>query len=220
MFERSLELYRVAGDAKKNFYYDCLDDLRKGNESEEDFQQRLSAQEAIFKQFRRQPSCHVRLGSIQGERPRQKEVDVLIAVDMLTQAARGNFQKVILMTGDLDFRPLIESLVGFGIDVTLAAFNRASEKLIEAADNFEEYSANDIFKWINSSHRENMNLPKRMQSDNPPPLASCNSSEDWSIIFDDQVTNQYIAYKQHRDGYLWVHHEDQIFLEAYIEVCC
>jgi hypothetical protein len=64
----------------------------------------------------------VRLGSLSGKgnRKRQKKVDVLLAVEALDHAFRKNMAQVCLITGDLDFSPLVESLVKLGTYVTVS----------------------------------------------------------------------------------------------------
>jgi hypothetical protein len=52
---------------------------------------------------------HVRLGTVTGKRRRQKEVDILLATDMLTHGFNGNMKTAVLLSGDLDFRPIIEA---------------------------------------------------------------------------------------------------------------
>src|SRR3990170_2627238 len=54
--------------AEKAFYYDCLDDIPKKDESEEDFQKRLQEEEDFFNSIRSQPGYHVVLGSMSGTR--------------------------------------------------------------------------------------------------------------------------------------------------------
>ncbi len=66
---------------------------------------------------------HVRLGTLkqrqQGRRVTQKEVDVTIAVDMFKHGTSRVIEKAVLVTGDLDFRPVVESLVQVGVVVEL-----------------------------------------------------------------------------------------------------
>jgi uncharacterized LabA/DUF88 family protein len=61
----------------------------------------------------------MRLGSLRGapKKRRQKEVDVLLAADMLTHGYDGNMDKAILIAGDLDFRRVVEALVRRGVFV-------------------------------------------------------------------------------------------------------
>ena len=84
------------------FYYDCLDEDRRGNETDREFSLRLDQQNNRLQELRDINDCHIRLGTLKGRKRReQKEVDVLIAVEMMAHAARGNMQKAVLVTGEL-----------------------------------------------------------------------------------------------------------------------
>jgi uncharacterized LabA/DUF88 family protein len=43
-----------------------------------------------------------------GKKRQQKEVDVLLAVDMLTRSFYKNMTKAVLLAGDRDFKPVVE----------------------------------------------------------------------------------------------------------------
>lgn len=49
----------------------------------------------------------------------QKEVDILIAVDMLTHTHRKNMHRLTFISGDQDFAPLVEAVVRDGMYVEL-----------------------------------------------------------------------------------------------------
>jgi uncharacterized LabA/DUF88 family protein len=85
------------------FYYDCFDEEKRTGETDTAFGDRLEKQNARLRDLRDVDDCHIRLGALKGaKRRQQKEVDVLIAVDMMAHAARGNMDKAVLVTGDLD----------------------------------------------------------------------------------------------------------------------
>ena len=90
----------------KTFYYDCKDDLKKATETEEQFRKRLE-QEEHFNGIQGVRGCHVQLGTLtsEGTRKRQKEVDILLTVDMMNRAIRQNMDHAFLLSGDADFRP-------------------------------------------------------------------------------------------------------------------
>src|SRR5216684_2723392 len=48
---------------------------------------------------------------------REKEVDILLATDMLTHGFNGSMGNAVLLSGDLDFRPIVEALVRHGVFV-------------------------------------------------------------------------------------------------------
>src|SRR5262245_9289366 len=92
--EARLEVRQVKEklQATKCFYYDCVDDIQGENESQESFEIRLREQEAQFAKIQEIYATHVQLGSMTGTRKnkRQKQVDILLAVDMLNHAFRRN----------------------------------------------------------------------------------------------------------------------------------
>ena len=121
---------------QKIFYYDCVDELQGGNESDEDLARRVKAQEDRFNAIRDSPGWHVREGRLVGERkPRQKRVDVLLAVEMLSHAFNKNMQEAILIAGDDDFTPLVEELLRHGTFVQVWSDRRSgSPHLRHTAD--------------------------------------------------------------------------------------
>ncbi len=120
---------------RKVFYYDCLPPKRP-EYTTEDYEVAVDQMEGFFCQLRSLPGVHVYEGFIKGERrPRQKGVDVAIAVDMLTHSYKKNMDKATLLAGDLDFLPLVEALVKDGMYVNLwyCDFSVAKD-LVFAAD--------------------------------------------------------------------------------------
>lgn len=100
-----------------------------------------SDSEELFERLRARDGWHVSLGDSkrrgkgQQRHVQQKEVDVLLAVDMLTHAHRRNATSLALLAGDLDFRPLLEAVVREGAYVTLICEEAsASMELRHAAD--------------------------------------------------------------------------------------
>jgi uncharacterized LabA/DUF88 family protein len=104
------------GQLQRVFYYDCLHDIAKVNETPEQLDARIRDQRAFFDKIQSNHGFHVRLGSLSGssKKFRQKEVDILLAVEMLDNAFRKNMTSVALIAGDLDFAPLVDSLVRLG----------------------------------------------------------------------------------------------------------
>ncbi len=56
------------------------------------------------------PYTKVVRGFVRGKKRRQKAVDVLLAVDMVLQAAQDKYDTAILIAGDLDFQPAVEAV--------------------------------------------------------------------------------------------------------------
>lgn len=146
---------------QKKFYYDCLPP-KKYSENREDYEIRIKPQIEFYNKLRSLNGFHVFLGttSSEGGRARQKGVDIMIAVHMLTHCFRRNMEKATLLTGDLDFKPLIESLVQDGMDVTLW-FNDAStsKELVYAADSQRDLSVLTLHNYAT----------KDFLQKNPPP---------------------------------------------------
>jgi uncharacterized LabA/DUF88 family protein len=152
----SLELDKICPTATRTFYYDCRDSLDSAV-SKKGGKLILTEEEVIFRRFRRAKNCHVKLGTLKGKgrKRRQKEVDVLIVVDLLTQAHRGNFQKAVLIAGDMDFRPALNSLVDSGVEVELwCRKENVAEELVGAADTVKELDMRDFITWIDSWRHE------------------------------------------------------------------
>jgi hypothetical protein len=93
---------------------------------------------------------HVRYGCLSpGKKRQQKEVDVLLAVDMLTHSFNKNMDEAVLLSGDRDFRPVVESIVRLGTLVKVADDPRSgSRPLARAADNEMEIDITALCRWI------------------------------------------------------------------------
>jgi uncharacterized LabA/DUF88 family protein len=138
----------------KTFYYDCVDDIKLDNETQGDFDQRVQRQVAEFEKIASHPDWHVRHGTLSGNsrpggrraRRHQKEVDVLLAVDMMNHAFRQNMERAILVAGDLDFKPVVESLIQLGRHVTVAACEQTCHRELRlAADAFQPITVHQLF---------------------------------------------------------------------------
>lgn len=119
------------------FYYDCLNDIPRVGETEDQLQKRVTEQQAYFDNLQSFEGFHVRLGSLSGtsRKFRQKEVDILLAVDALEHAFRRNLSSITLWAGDLDFVPLVDSLVRSGTWVEIFYDKRSfAQRLLDAAD--------------------------------------------------------------------------------------
>ena len=80
----------------------------------------------------------------------QKEVDVMLAVQMMEHAFRGNMNKAVLLSGDLDFRPLVESLIRLGVFVEVVGDrSHISQDLIHSADSHKKLTFQNYHDWSN-----------------------------------------------------------------------
>jgi len=145
---------RLPFGGAKTFYYDCLNDIKLDCESNEQFDLRLGAQEAEFEKIASHPDWHVRHGTLSGNsrpggrraRRQQKEIDVLLAVDMMNHAFRQNIERAVLVAGDLDFKPVVESLIQLGRHVTVAACEQTCHRELRlAADAFHSITVHQLF---------------------------------------------------------------------------
>jgi len=134
---------------KRAFYYDCVDELRRQGESDSDYQERLQGQSRQIDEINTVPGFFVRLGSLRGDarRRRQKEIDVLLAVDMLTHSHNQNMSRAVLIAGDLDFKPVVEALVMQGTLVTVVSDLRSTSRdLANAADQHEPLNLRTLWR--------------------------------------------------------------------------
>lgn len=132
------------------FYYDAPP-ARKPNEDQEAYELRHSAYFQEIAELCRVDSFFCRTGYIRGhgKRARQKAVDIQIAVDMMSHAARGNLTEAVLLSGDLDFEPLVSALVSLGTRVTVwAELSSASEDLLAAADRQRSFTLEDAVRLL------------------------------------------------------------------------
>jgi uncharacterized LabA/DUF88 family protein len=159
-----LDYPRLCVGCKKTFYYDCLP-AKKSNESEGEFADRRDEKRDFFNYLRSLDSWHVNEGVGRWNKKRgssQKEIDILIAVDMLTHAYRRNMDQIRFIAGDLDFRPLLEAAVGDGMHVTLwYGAQKTNVDLIYAADSKVPIDIYRLFDFCLPQFRERCKLPSR-----------------------------------------------------------
>lgn len=94
----------------------------------------------------------VRLGKMQktpGDRKdRQKQVDVLLALDMFRLASSGKMDMAILVSGDGDFVPLLQAVKDEGVLTKVVyAPNSFDNDLRIVADGHLEIGASDLRRW-------------------------------------------------------------------------
>ena len=135
------------------FYYDCIDDEQSDSESEEEYKSRVALQKRYFELLDSVPRVHVRHGSLRGRKrrrgePRQKEIDILLAVEMLEAAYYRQMTKAVLIAGDLDFRPVVEAVIRIGPRVDVYMTQQAgSIDLARAADSHQIITPHDFLEW-------------------------------------------------------------------------
>jgi hypothetical protein len=79
-------------------------------------------------------------------------VDVQFAVDALLMASRGLFGSCTLLTGDLDFKPLVTALVEMGVNVHLLyPEDETNDDLKAAADSVRAMTIDVWQEWLSPS---------------------------------------------------------------------
>jgi uncharacterized LabA/DUF88 family protein len=218
------ELKNAAG-ARRAYFYDCLDDIQRPGESDGDYARRVETQETFFAGVQALSGFHVRLGSLRGspKRLRQKEVDVLLAVDMLTHGFDGNVEKAVLLAGDLDFRPIIEALVRRGVFVEVwYEKNSLAKELRWAADHGYRMDFEQLYRWAAYSFRERCPLPRVDRAHLP--LVNVTYDREGSFngrnlrIMQDCGRGDFVLRFDNFDGILWMDHSDRNVLERYFTV--
>jgi uncharacterized LabA/DUF88 family protein len=151
------EVLKREFNARRVFLYDCVEDQPRTGESPTDFETRVQRQQDEFDDIDKVEGVHVRYGYLSpGKKRHQKEVDVLLAVDMLTHSFSRNMTKAVLLSGDRDFKPVVESLVGLGTYVQLAHEPRSgARELARAADSEMEIDIMALCRWAKVGKYEN-----------------------------------------------------------------
>jgi hypothetical protein len=136
-----------------------------------DFEARVHAQQATFDAIQSLDGFHVRLGSLSGSlrKLRQKKVDVLLAVEALDHAFRKNMDQICLIAGDLDFAPLVDSLIRLGTYVQIMYQPRsASRELYSAADIGHPIGLNQIYYWSTEAFQKQHPIPNCVSGGGSP----------------------------------------------------
>lgn len=152
----------VKGFHRKVFYYDAVP-VQLDGEDDNSYSIRVGPKRAELNSIEHQVGFHVRSGDVRHRKRRgneQKMVDVHLAVDALLMASRGLFSSLALITGDLDFRPLVSALVEMGIDVHLIfPPGETNEQLLAAADRADPMTVNMLSSWLTSGPNQENLLP-------------------------------------------------------------
>ena len=150
---------KIFFDARKVFYYDYIDRIQGKYEDKIDFEDRVSKQKDYFNQIRSLEEYHVKLGNL--TKKGQKEAGILLTIDMMNHAMRNNMTKAVLLSGDKDFKPLVESLVNMGMLVYVSSEVRStSSDLKFAADSYIPLSFFDYYKWSSPELKNKYPMPK------------------------------------------------------------
>ena len=137
-FERIKEEFQ----ADRNFYFDAADDINK------------------FRDLQ-QSDWVVELGYVSsGRNRRQKEVDILMALRMISYAHKAKMNNVILLAGDGDFRPLAHELVKLDVDVKIVGDKKSiNTQLLGEATSKLFIDIDYYYKWT----KENIKATKPLE---------------------------------------------------------
>ena len=138
--------------ADRKYYYDAVNYQKGAKETQEECDARVARMHALHDHISSQPGFHVREGHVrkssQKKKQEQKGVDVQLAVDALEHAARRNMERAILFAGDLDFEPLLTSLVRLGVATKLIYVPQtATPELLHAADEIQKVTLEHFWQW-------------------------------------------------------------------------
>jgi uncharacterized LabA/DUF88 family protein len=133
-------------------YYDAINYGTRSGEADAQRDERIVRMQALHDHISSQPGFHVREGHVrrspQRKKQEQKGVDVQLAVEALEHAARGNMQTAVLLTGDLDFEPLLMSLARMGVrTILLYVPQHAALELRQAADEIRKMTLQHFWSW-------------------------------------------------------------------------
>jgi uncharacterized LabA/DUF88 family protein len=147
----------------KVFYYDALP-YKKDEENESDYEIRIKPNIDLFNVLSLLNNFHVYEGTTRKRRKgvEQKKVDIMIAVDMLNHSFRKNMNRATLLTGDLDFKPLIDALVDNGMFIDLLyPVNKTNTELIQAADSSQELNLEWIYEYSSGIFKKHHYIPSK-----------------------------------------------------------
>ncbi|WP_375157929.1 NYN domain-containing protein [Bradyrhizobium sp. RDT46] len=165
-----IDFAKVGRNYTKVFYYDALP-VREDGETEQDYELRSKPMRDVLDSAANVDGVHVYEGDARRRRRRgleQKKVDVMLTVDMLTHSFRKNMHKATLLTGDNDFKPLIDALVQDGMFVSLMyPPEETSRELMQAADARFPMSMSIIEGYLTADSKLLFDLPKRKMHHQP-----------------------------------------------------
>lgn len=163
-------IMRAAG-ASRVYFYDAIDYTRLLEEADSDWEARVTQRELSHACIRSLNGFHVRSGSVRpGKRRGQKEVDVLLAVDMLVHGFNGSMSRAVLVAGDIDFRPVVEELVRHGVFVNVWYHrNSFAQELPGAADFGYEIRFRDLYEWSTPAFKSSHRIPNQHRQDGDRP---------------------------------------------------
>lgn len=123
------------GELLRAYYYTCMPFQSEPPTEEE--RGRYAKKDQFLSVVRRLPRFEVRLGKIQriGDEVRQKRVDILLAIELVSLAWKGSIDRAVVVAGDSDFVPAVEQAKDAGVVVQLLYFRESChDELLDAVD--------------------------------------------------------------------------------------
>ena len=187
-----LDWKRVRMGHRKIFYYDAIS-VQKQGEDDNTYSTRVAPNGRNWRASKG-TGFHVRTGEARHRRGRgneQKMVDVQLAVDALLMASRGLFSACTLLTGDLDFKPLITALVEMEFDVQLLyPKDETNDDLKAAADRADALTVGVCRSWFSDSFSQKALLPEAVFNYQSGVKSHSNKLVRWH---DDKYGDCYVA---------------------------
>lgn len=208
----------LKGSHLKAFYYDAIPAM-KPNETDEEYVKRVQPRVALHEQIAKLPGYHIYEGDsrIRRKQVQQKEVDVMIAVDMLTHTFRGNMGRATFIASDVDFKPLLDALVREGMFVELIyPPTETSQNLVDAADERQPLSIDVIYRHLDKECRDMITLPMTGNT-----LKIDFDHSEASVIADDQPVGKVFyrrvgqAHSVYWDGPMSIDHFFEVRCQGY-----
>ena len=124
----------------RTYYYNCMP--YQGSPPSKEEQERYKKAMGFREALERTPCFEYRLGTIQriptesGYQFRQKGVDMMMGIDMVTMSYKRVVDSVVLVTGDSDFVYAIQSVKDAGVKTTLcySGSQRPNTSLLKTSD--------------------------------------------------------------------------------------
>jgi uncharacterized LabA/DUF88 family protein len=160
----SIDFTKLARPYTKVFYYDAVP-VREEGEEESIYEARIAPNRAVLEAAANVDGIHVYEGDARRRRRQgmvQKKVDIALAVDMLTHSFRKNMHRATLLTGDNDFKPLVDALVQDGMFVELwYPVDETSQELMQAADARRPLNMVRLCELLTISSQSKFCLPRQ-----------------------------------------------------------
>ncbi len=140
----------VPMDLMRSYFYYCAPWMSQT--PTEDENRRMEQFGKFIYQIEQVSRWQVRLGKLEKRRDgmreyfEQKRVDVLLSIDLVRHAASGHIQHAILIAGDSDFIPAVQSAKEAGVTLTLwcGDLSTVHKDLIAIADEVQHFNWNNF----------------------------------------------------------------------------